>query len=200
MAMAAAQLPERGTVRGQFIGGESLWMDPLVLEQFAQQSQRSNGIATLLDQYVQHFAFVIDSPPQLNPLAANFHGHFVQVPASSRLGSGSSKILCERPAELQRPTADSVVADINAALGQHLLNIAKAQGEAEIHPNGLADDVGREPVALERDRLHGHSPDWGQTLPQNGESLALACQHNLAGLRTVAFEGDGDVVATRHPQ
>jgi len=35
-------------------------MDALVLEQFAQQSQRSVGIASLLDQHVQNFAFVVE--------------------------------------------------------------------------------------------------------------------------------------------
>ena len=59
------------------------------------------------------------------------------------------------------------------ARGQHFLHIPKAQGEPEIEPNGQPDHVEREPMALEGDWLHGHSPIWGPTMPRNGESLAL---------------------------
>ena len=53
------------------------------------------------------------------------------------------------------------------------LHIPKAQGEPEIEPNGQTDDVGREPMALEGDWLHGHFPIGGPTMPRNGENLAL---------------------------
>ena len=56
---------------------------------------------------------------------------------------------------------DCLVAGLDPSLGQHFVNIAKAQGEAEIEPNGLSDDIRREPVPFERDCLHGHSPDLG---------------------------------------
>jgi hypothetical protein len=43
------------------------------------------------------------------------------------------------------------------ALSQQLLDVAEAQGEAEIEPHRMADDVGREPVTLKRDRTHSNA-------------------------------------------
>jgi Domain of unknown function (DUF6398) len=39
------------------------------------------------------------------------------------------------------------VADDDAAGGQHLLDHAQAEREAEVQPNGVADDLGRKAVA-----------------------------------------------------
>jgi hypothetical protein len=126
-------------------------MDALVLEQFAQQPQRCAGIAAFLNQNVQHFAFVINGSPKPHPFAANLHNHFVQMPAARWLGPGSPQILSEVATKFQTPTSDGLVANVDPALGQHLLDIAKAQGEPEIKPNRLADDVRRKPVPFEAD-------------------------------------------------
>jgi hypothetical protein len=50
-------------------------------------------------------------------------------------------------AELERPLPHALVADDDAARGQHLLDHAQAEGKAEIQPNRMADDLGRKPVA-----------------------------------------------------
>jgi hypothetical protein len=39
------------------------------------------------------------------------------------------------------------VRDLNAPLGQELLDISEAEREAEIHPDRTLDDVGREAIA-----------------------------------------------------
>jgi hypothetical protein len=44
------------------------------------------------------------------------------------------------------------VADDDAALGEEILNVAKAEVEAEIEPDGVGDHVGREAVATIRRR------------------------------------------------
>ena len=48
---------------------------------------------------------------------------------------------------LQRPLPHGLVADDDAARGQHLLDHAQAEREAEVQPNGVADDLGRKAVA-----------------------------------------------------
>ena len=50
-------------------------------------------------------------------------------------------------AELQRPLPHGLVADDDAARGQHLLDHAQAEGEAEVQPHRVADDLGRKAVA-----------------------------------------------------
>src|SRR4051794_25656853 len=50
-------------------------------------------------------------------------------------------------AELQRPLAHGLVADRDAARGQRLLDHPQAEREAEVEPDGVADDLRREAVA-----------------------------------------------------
>src|SRR3954466_10092450 len=50
-------------------------------------------------------------------------------------------------AELARPLPHALMADDDAACGQHLLDHAQAEREAEVQLDGMADDIGREAVA-----------------------------------------------------
>jgi len=64
------------------------------------------------------------------------------------------QVSCEGSAELQGPAADRLVADLDAALRQHLLDIPHAEGESEVESDGQPDDVRRKSVAIEGDRRH----------------------------------------------
>jgi hypothetical protein len=61
--------------------------------------------------------------------------------------SSSSQLARNDPAELQGPAADRLVGNIDATLGEHILDVAVAQSEAEIEPDGLLDDDARKAVA-----------------------------------------------------
>ena len=45
------------------------------------------------------------------------------------------------------PAADRLVGYIDATLGEHILDVAVAQSEAEIEPDSLLDDDARKAVA-----------------------------------------------------
>ena len=47
----------------------------------------------------------------------------------------------------EAPAADCLVGHIDAPLGEHILDVAVAQSEAEIEPDGLLDDDARKAVA-----------------------------------------------------
>ena len=64
-----------------------------------------------------------------------------KVVASSR--QPAADLIGERLAELP----NRLVAHFDAPRRQQLIDVAQAQGEAEIEPDGMADDLGREPVA-----------------------------------------------------
>jgi hypothetical protein len=63
VTIAAAEFSGRGTTGGEAIRYDCLWMNTLVLQRFSQQSQRSSRVAPLLDEHIQHLAFVIDGAP-----------------------------------------------------------------------------------------------------------------------------------------
>jgi len=57
-------------------------------------------------------------------------------------------------AGLDRAAPDSFAADFDTARGHQLLHVTEAQSESKIEPDRLANDLGREPVTLERDRCN----------------------------------------------
>ena len=52
----------------------------------------------------------------------------------------------DRRAEGEDPAPDGFVAHLDAALSQELLDITVAEGEAQVHPDGAVDDLGREAI------------------------------------------------------
>jgi hypothetical protein len=48
---------------------------------------------------------------------------------------------------IEAPCAHRLMAESDAACGQDLVHMPQAQGEAEIEPDRVADDLGREAVA-----------------------------------------------------
>src|SRR3954469_15625950 len=59
----------------------------------------------------------------------------------------------ERP-EFEHPTPDRFIGQVKPAFGKQLLDITVAQGKAEIEPNRVLDDRGREAVAAVREGGH----------------------------------------------
>ena len=54
--------------------------------------------------------------------------------------------------ELPAPAPDRLVGNLNAAFGQHQLDVPEAEAERVAQPNGVADDFGREAVTMVRIR------------------------------------------------
>jgi hypothetical protein len=50
--------------------------------------------------------------------------------------------------EFDTPQTDGFVGDCDAALSKKILNITMAQVKSVVEPNGITDDIGREPVTF----------------------------------------------------
>src|SRR5258708_40282665 len=74
------------------------------------------------------------------PLTVRYRAHAPKVPPNSR-------------PELQHPSPDRLVADLQPALRQQIFNIAVAQGEAQVEPNRVPDHIRWEAVAGGGNRL-----------------------------------------------
>ena len=73
---------------------------------------------------------MVDSPPKIVPLAADFHEDLVQVPLPLRAAPHGLRtlfpdLMSEVSPEPIDPEADAFVADIYAALVEQVLDIAK---------------------------------------------------------------------------
>ena len=73
--------------------------------------------------------------------------HFVEMPPPVRPRLSLSQLARNDPAELQSLAAHRLIRHIDASLGQHVLDVAVTQGEAEIEPRGLLNDDVRKAVA-----------------------------------------------------
>src|SRR5262249_55733973 len=71
----------------------------------------------------------------------------------------------DRGTELQHPAPHRFVGDVEPSRGQQLLDIAVAQGEAEIEPDRVLDNLSWEPVAAVAERSHPTSYPMRRWLP-----------------------------------
>src|SRR5919202_4036276 len=69
-----------------------------------------------------------------------------RVPLISGTGQPAPDLSGERLAQLEPLLPHHLMADRGAASSQDLIHMAQAQGEAEIEPDRVADDLGREAV------------------------------------------------------
>ncbi len=99
-------------------------------------------------------AFAVHGTPDVQLSAVDGDEHFVEMPPPVRPRPSSSQLARNDPAELQSPAADRLVGHIDATLSEHILDIAVAQSEAEIEPDGLLDDDARKAVAAVRKLVH----------------------------------------------
>ena len=138
--------PECRGVRAKLVGDQEFGCKSLLLEQLAHQPQRRPAVAAALNQQVEDLALVIDGPPEVHPLPGDPHHHLVQVPSVARPRAPLAQPSRDRRTEFQHPAPHRFVGDVEPALGQQFLDIAVAQGEPEIEPDRVLDDLGREPM------------------------------------------------------
>ena len=120
----------------------------MLLQEFSHQLERRLAVSPWLNQDVQDLAFAVHGTPDVQLSAVDGDEHFVEMPPHVRPRPSSSQLAGNDGAELQSPTADRLVGHVDTTLGEHVLDVAVAQSEAEIEPDGLLDDDARIAVAV----------------------------------------------------
>src|SRR5215472_9651219 len=84
-------------------------------------------------------------------------GDLIKMPSGMRFGSASSKISCDRGSDVFHPAAYRLIGNHDPAFSQQVLDIAEAEGEPGIGPDGLLDDHRWEAITSVPDLGHdGH--------------------------------------------
>jgi hypothetical protein len=104
------------------------------------------AIPTRLQQDVDDLAVLVDGSPEVLPLAADRDEQFVEMPGVADNPGATSEASGVGRAEDLAPAPDRLVRDGDAALGEEVFDVAEAQGESVVEPDGMADDGGREAV------------------------------------------------------
>ena len=86
--------------------------------------------------------------PEPESSAGDQNRHLIEMPLRGWMTS-AAKLPGEQRPELQHPTPDHFVGDVQPALGEQILDVAEAEGEAKVQPYCMPDDVRRELVAGE---------------------------------------------------
>jgi hypothetical protein len=110
-------------------------------------------------RYARYCSAAVSESPQCT------HGDFVEMPRCVRLRPAFAKVRRDHRFEMVDPAADRLVGDRDAALRQQIFDVAKAQGEPEIEPDRMLDDLKREPVPIVADFLHSLGYRTAATMP-----------------------------------
>ena len=141
-----AEMLQGSRIGAELVGDNHRRHETLLLEQLAHQLQRRSFVAPALNQHVEDFAFVVDGAPEIHSLTADPNHHLIEVPLRSGTRAISAQPAREYRLELEDPLPDCFVRDVETTFGEQLLNVAVAQRETEIQPDGVLDDEGGEAV------------------------------------------------------
>src|SRR3954454_23587498 len=147
MRTGQAKMPKRGAVRAQLVGRQQFRREALLPEQLAHQPECRVLVAAALHQHIENLALVIDGAPQVHPVAGDANHHLIEVPPVARSWAAPSKPAGGPGAELQTPPPHRFIGNLQASLGQKLLDVAVAQGEPQIKPDRVLDDRRREAMS-----------------------------------------------------
>jgi hypothetical protein len=115
-------------------------------KELAEKLLRGVLVPTTLHENIQHVAVLIHGSPEVMAFAMNRQENLVQVPFVTRSGAPVTQLVSILLAELAAPLADRFIGDNDPTDEQELFHIAVAERKAEIQPNGVADDLPREPM------------------------------------------------------
>ena len=148
-----------------------------VVSRHSVKSQLASGAAggcalvpSALNQDLEDLALMIDRAPQVHMPAGDPDDHFVEMPAVTRSRTAPSQSPGDRRSEFEHPTANALVGNVEPALGKQLLNIAIAQAEPEVQPDGVLDNDRRKAMPAIGDRNHDRTLPLG---PPSSQAVTL---------------------------
>jgi len=114
----------------------------LIAQELAQQLQGRSLVSPALHHENEDNAFVIDCAAEKPSFAFDRADHFIKAPAGGGVLPGPLQMGGNLRPERAGPAADRLAGDVDTLLGEHLLDITKAQGESEVHPSSVSDHRG----------------------------------------------------------
>jgi hypothetical protein len=101
-----------------------------------------------LHQDIQSTAVLIHGPPEIMTFAIDGEIDLVKMPFVPGPGAPAAELIGRRLAKFATPFPHRFVRDNDATGKQQFSDIPVAKAEAEVQPDTVADDLGRETVVL----------------------------------------------------
>src|SRR6266545_4798048 len=140
MMAGKPKMLEGRAVGTQLVSRHLLRREALLAEQLAHELDGCALVPSALNQDFEDLALMIDRTPQIHMLAGDPDDHFVEMPAITRSRTTPPQSPSDRRSEFEHPTANALVGDVEPTRGKQFLNIAIAQGETKVQPDGVLDD------------------------------------------------------------
>ena len=117
---------------------------------------RASGllIPAFLHKDVENLALAVDRPPEVHLLTVDRDEDLIEIPTIVRPWTTTAQLPSIGRTEFDSPAAHGFVGNLDAAFGKEIFDIAEAQREPEIEPDGVLDDRNGETVAAIRNFLH----------------------------------------------
>src|SRR5208337_702687 len=172
MPIGVADLSHRRGIGTKPIGDDAP-RSAIFLHDPLQKLQRRSLVPLRRDHRLQNLALVIDSPPEIAELAVDLHKDLIQMPTP--LGEAAhvrypplSDLGGEHRAKPVPPKSDSLMADVDPALGQQILDVAQRQRVSHVHHHDQTDHFWR---AVEISERVAHGPKLPQ--PEAARKIGL---------------------------
>ena len=136
------------------------------LQQLAEEAFGGSPIAARLDENIDHVTILINGTPEILTPTLDRDEDLVQVPSIAEPTLPTLQASRVFRAELETPKPDRLVGNRDAALGEKVFYIPKAETEPVVEPYGVTDDFCWESVSTiaRRVTFHRHSlPDTAST-------------------------------------
>ena len=168
------------SVTPELVSANHVW-DVTTYQEPSKKGFRCLGISTSLQKEVKDRAGLVDGSPKPKFLTTDLDVHLIQEPPGTPTGFPVPQFLGEERCELDISLPERLMADDDTALLKQFLNVALAQWEAVIKPEGILDDTQGEAA-----RRRVRRPFW----PRRGGGMAcdqsrtvslprLTCQNPL---------------------
>lgn len=99
----------RGWIAFQFVSHKSTWANTLPFHKLTEEPHRSLGITTLLNEYVDNIAVLINGAIEIVLFPANADEHLVYIPSITMLAIPPTQASCVSGSEFQAPPSDRFV-------------------------------------------------------------------------------------------
>ena len=137
----------RCTVAAQLVCHQPPGFASLTFQELAEEPLGRLPVAARLDENVDHVAVLVNGAPEILPLTLDRHEDFVQVPRVAQATFSSLELSSVLRTKPPRPLADGLVGDDDPPLSEKIFDVSEAQTESVVESDGVADDLGRQPVS-----------------------------------------------------
>src|SRR5271165_3752745 len=154
LAIGVADLFHRRGIRAKPVGDDAQ-RAAIFLHDALEKLQRRGLVALRSDYRFQDLAFMVDSAPEIAELAVDLHERLIQMPPPLRIPAHVryppfSDLSAKHRAESVPPKPDRLMADVDPALGQEILDVAQRQRVLHVHQHRQTDYLGRAVEIAER--------------------------------------------------